>query len=130
MKTLEIVWRNSDLNARCNWSYFKIVHRLKIWMSPNHKKCKVTMSLFGINGLTVILCFTKFFVCIWIIKTMNTKNYLENSVRTRTYRMCIPDLYPSYLSLDILTFEHVSEASLDQCNLCHSRLSCIDRVDY
>ena len=31
------IWRNSDLNAGCNWSYFEIVHRLKIWMSPNHK---------------------------------------------------------------------------------------------
>ena len=31
-------WRNSDLNAGCDWSYFEIVHRLKIWMSPNHKK--------------------------------------------------------------------------------------------
>ena len=35
------IWRNSDLNAGCDWSYFEIVHRLKIWMSPNHKKLQI-----------------------------------------------------------------------------------------
>ena len=77
------IWRNSDLNAGCDWSYFEIVHRLKIWMSPNHKNHKIfsftKMSLFWINGLTVILCFTKFFVCVWIIETVNTKHRLDIS---------------------------------------------------
>ena len=77
------IWRNSDLNAGCDWSYFEIVHRLKIWMSPNHKKLQIfsatKMSLFWINGLTVILCFTKFFVCVWIIETVNTEHWLDIS---------------------------------------------------
>ena len=37
------------------------------------------MSLFWINGLTVILCFTKFFVCVWIIETVNTEHGLDLS---------------------------------------------------
>ena len=56
------------------------------------------MSLFWIYGLTVILCFTKFFVCIWIIKTMDTENLLENLLPGRT-RTRIPDLHPSYFQL-------------------------------
>ena len=71
------------LERRMWLKLFRNCPSLKNMDEPKSQKLQffsaTKMSLFWINGLTVILCFTKFFVCVWIIETVNTEHWLDIS---------------------------------------------------